>query len=344
MNTNRNLTIDILRGSAVLFMILTHINGRLSNSSDPFIALITHIGGTVCFTIFIFCFGYIHGLKIKNDNVNSIDFIKRGLELLFIYFFTAIIAELFISSNLSIEKIIQILTFQKFPEYTEFLIPFALLSILLPFLKGFYQIITHNLYRVIIISILFYISSILILSFTKQYIAPTYSFLEGPISLFTSHYQIHTFGILSYSLPYFLGIYFGQKVLTINIKTEFLYAFFSIFLLLLLQYSNLSTWNRWPPSIYFILYGMSAIFLIMLISHLLIRINGISDLIIYLSKYSLEIFILNVVVILGIGKLITPNSQNTEITIISYPIIIFLILLINHIYLQVSALKNSTKK
>jgi hypothetical protein len=338
MNTNRNLTIDILRGSAVLLMLLTHTNGRLSNSSDQFIELITHIGATVCFTIFIFCFGYIHGIKLKNISINRSSQIKRGIELLTIYYLVAVAAEFLITYSLSPAKIASIILFQSFPEYTEFLIPFAILSFILPTFANIYLFITKDLRNLLLFSgILFILATIFV------QILPNLSYFNGPISLLISHTTLHTFGILSYSFPYLLGIYFAKNEDFQNYRKVLLITGIIGLITFLLNLFGLSTWNRWPPSIYFILYGITTIFFIIYFAKFLLRIPLISEALLYLSRYSLNIFVFNVVVILALGVLITPNSLNTQFTYIAYPIIIFIIVLFNNLFQSLKTLKKSLK-
>jgi hypothetical protein len=327
MNTNRNLTIDTLRAFAIILMLITHINGLLSNSTNSFISLLTHIGATVSYIAFLFCFAYIQGIQLNQKKVSATKSIKKGLILLFWYYVTAVLAQYLLTQTLTFTQTAQIFSLQIFPEYTEFLIPYALLTFLLPLLQNFYKFSTQNIYRTVLIGLLLYIIGSFISSI---YLNST--ILNSYIALIAGSKELHTFGLLSYAIPYLLGIYAGRNSMTNQKLFNGISAITVVLVCILLNVTNISSWQRWPPSVYFILYGLAFIFIILTIAHIFYQNELISKSILFLSTNTLTIFILNVIIIMIISLYVGKNSLDTTLTLVSYPIIISFILVVTKIF------------
>jgi len=319
----RNPAIDLLRGSAIIFMIITHVNSVFQKHPIGLLDNFTWWGATVCFTIFLFCFGYIHGSKLEKSQYKAGKTIIRVLKLAFIYYLTAIIACFFTDSQaFSIEKVIEIITFQTFIPYTEFLVSFLLYELFIYIfqrpIKGLLKLSPILLF---IFALSFY--------FIGNYIYALdwgYEFLNPLKALLVGYEDWHTFGLLSYLPVLALGMIWGysfnepkeQKlhIGKININVQFVSLVLFIAGLLIMRFTDISTWYRFPPSPIFLLYGIVYSIIVLYYYPFLSRANDLRGFLIFLGKNSLEIFFWNVLVILGASWLINGEKFDDVKTIV----------------------------
>lgn len=301
----RDYSIDILRGSAIIFMIITHVNALFSASTEPFLNTLTFWGATVCFSIFLFCFAYIYGMKISQGNFYPTLTVKKTIKLIGAYYLTAISAQFFLTKALSLKTIGDIMTFQLLPEFTEFIVAFILFSLLL--------ILCYKLFaKLLKAPLLFLVIALIVYAIANQLYSTQTNLPEFALNikaLLVGHGDIHAFGIASYFPIFTVGLIWGSLTNSTGTTKRWLAlitllsstAFFVI-----TATTGISTWNRWPPSPKFFTYGLIYISLIVLlypyIEKLEIKskiVGYISTMLKFLSKNSLLYFVLNVIIILG---------------------------------------------
>lgn len=123
---------DVVRGIAIILMVAAHTIAFYGPTS---LAFLRYLGDALCFTIFLFLFGFSFFSSIlqkKNDKEFKKKVLKRVGILLFSYYLIAFISLL--SEPKSIATTINTLIFIHVPSLTEFMLPFIFYSALLPLL------------------------------------------------------------------------------------------------------------------------------------------------------------------------------------------------------------------
>ncbi|OGH87629.1 MAG: hypothetical protein A3J93_03865 [Candidatus Magasanikbacteria bacterium RIFOXYC2_FULL_42_28] len=315
----RYLEIDFLRGSAVFLMLVAHINFVFTKNYNFILDTLTWFGATICFSVFIFCFAFSYGLKLSdNKKLNLKKETKRFFRLLFVYYGSAFCAQYFIFSNISIEKLYLILTFQYLPVFTEFIIPFFLYVILiLIFFPVFKKLLKYPI---------LFISISLAIYFFGQWLYPLDgggNFLNVIKTLLVGNGDVHAFGVLSYLPIFVLGLIVGESqsdkkgelaVVVIFVTAVILFAFLKIL--------GFSVWHRFPPSVLFLLYGVIYSFGVLLLYRYLKKIIPLDKFFIFLSKKTLFIFFISILIILGSSNLLNKAKfESTTVWLIHFLII-----------------------
>jgi len=267
MKSNHRLTtLDLIRGCAVLTMILAHVTAFFY-SGNGYTSFFQTFGDTVSFTTFLFVSSvvlfYILNKNAKITKEFRKKYFSRIGKLLIGYYFIAIISTLsefsFPIGTHWISNILKIIFFVNIPGYTEFIIPFLIFSILIFILKKFFNSILKDKYLLIIISLLLYIIG----QFIYFKIGNLPYEIKNYISIFTGAEGLYRFPILQYfpifALGIFIGEYFSDKNNLQNIKPFVKLILIMLFYLVLSL--NINTFvfgipmneitRRWPPSIEF---------------------------------------------------------------------------------------------
>ena len=197
----RELKIDLIKTVLVLGMILSH-------TLDFFITRNSFIGGLssylnlVSFSGFLFVFGYnAYNAYIKKEKSDVIEkkIAKNILILIIYYFISGFLYEYLIRKNRVFFDYIKILFFLKLPCYSEFLLTFAILNvIILIFRKQLKKISENKIYMFICIAI----SIIFVL------VEPIKKEIPYIYLLFKTN--VMSFPILPYINLFFFGIYFAK--------------------------------------------------------------------------------------------------------------------------------------
>ncbi|MBD3311575.1 MAG: acyltransferase family protein [Candidatus Magasanikbacteria bacterium] len=301
--------IDFLRGSAIFFMIITHVNAVFQSEYDLVLDKLTWWGATVCFTVFLFCFAFIYGLKLmRQKKLKIYREIKRFLILLAVYLTSAAIAHFFLQRSIDRDTLLSILQFKYLPPYTEFIITFAIYVLVLIFAQKFFKYLLKKPITFIIFSFLIYGLSIYLYK-----VDGGTGTINDIKALFVGHEHVHSFGVLSYFPVFTLGMISGyiaeskKKRRLIN----FILLIISLALVFALISYNLSSWYRFPPSVLFLSYGISYCFAIILLYKIIRKLGFIKKYILFLGKNALFIFLANVVVILGLKYYLIEYSFTT---------------------------------
>ncbi|MBT3817458.1 MAG: DUF1624 domain-containing protein [Candidatus Magasanikbacteria bacterium] len=300
--------LDFLRGSAVFFMLITHINAVFLKDYNLFLDKLTWFGATICFSTFLFCFAFIYGLKISKHTLNKKRQIKRALQILVIYYISAFFAAFFLYGHLRPDEIFDIVILKHIPLYTEFILAFVFYIILVILIeKPLKKAIKYP------IPLLLFSIGIYLLSSLLYTIETSPQLLITLKNLFVGHEAHHTFGVLSYFPIFILGFLSGA-IKKKKYKKKFLISLFAIstISLIFLRVTGLSVWYRWPPSTLFLLYGISYAFFIGISYSYIKKITYLNKYFIHLGKNALHIFLLNIIVILGFSFLVDYEKYPTQ--------------------------------
>lgn len=325
----RFANIDFLRGSAVFFMLIAHINVVFVKEYNVVLDKLTWWGATVSFSAFLFCFAYIYGLKLSdNKKLNVGKQVKRIFLLLLIYYAAAWCSHYFLFNSVSTHELYSILTFQYLPLFTEFIIPFFLYIILIliaaPVLKKLLQ-------RPIVF---------ILISFTIYFLGKWLYTLDGGGNVVTAvktlmvgDGHVHSYGVLSYLPTFVFGLIAGGMQKRNEDKSPALLIFILCsFLFVFLRVSGFSLWYRFPPSVLFLLYGIIYSFGVLLLYEYIRKASILNKYFIFLGKRALFIFLANVIIILGLSSFLNHAIFATETVWLMQFLIIISITLAAYFY------------
>ena len=153
----RNRGIDLFKGILIILMIVSHILQLLFFSHkeliyNKFVNLITFSG-------FMFSFGYVTYFAYISTNIDKLIFrkkmIKNFLKTIIAFYISSFVYRYFIDNYISIDVILDILFFKSIAGYSEFLLSFAFIYILIYLFKDILNKINNKvLIFLIIVSLL----------------------------------------------------------------------------------------------------------------------------------------------------------------------------------------------
>lgn len=319
---NRDSSIDFLRATAIVLMTITHVNALLYIGKNPLLDIFTSAGATLCFSIFLFCSAYIIGLKIQSsDSLNIKNIIKRIVEIYFAYLVLGILITFVFENSISFSKIVDIALLKYVPEFVEFLISFILFSLLPLF---FYKKIKYLMSKpllFIIVSIFVYIIGLVVYNLISNHSYP--DIIRIPLENIFGYKSLHRFPLTFYFPIYVFGIllskYNSKKILISIIVIS------SVLMISLLKL-DLSHWHRWPPSIFFLLYGYVFIPFLLLICKMLQEYisKGIFKIFSNMGRFPLEQLFLSTFLIFISRYIFLPSSDELLSIVINILIILAL--------------------
>lgn len=318
---NRDQSIDFLRGSAILFMTITHVNAVYYLGSNSIMNFFTTIGATVCFSVFLFCSAYIVGLRIKEGKeISNKNLLEKSFKLYLVYIVISLLVTLTYYKEFSLQKILEVILLINPPEFAEFLISLAIFTILTILLKKTLKKLQGKGIILILLAIFsFIIGNILYLITTDLSFTPTLQiFIENA----WGYSNLHRFPILMYLPIYLFGILLSQYPSKMNLLISLQ---LSASLIVILNIFNLSNWHRWPPSVLFLTYGVGYISLVL---YMFKRYpdSRIFNSIAQMGKYPLEQFLLSTSLIFLPLLLIQPNSNIYTALVLNFLVILSLAL------------------
>ncbi|MBU0976258.1 MAG: acyltransferase family protein [Patescibacteria group bacterium] len=263
MNHNgkhRIVALDILRGVAVFLMVLAHTISFIYKGNSETLELLKNVGNTVCFTTFLFTSGvssYLAYIRIPENSWNRKrkSLSKRLLALILGYYLVAFVSR--IDSIGSVQDVIRILILRDVPGYTEFLIPFVVFGILILFGRSFIKRISSSVSTTLVLSVFFFVLG------STIYDLNTGGLLKPYISILAGADGLYRFPLFQYFPVYLIGLNFGSrlksnggniKIMALRYIPAQLISMFVFFLPW--EIPHINTFNRWPPSIFFISVGL----------------------------------------------------------------------------------------
>jgi hypothetical protein len=334
----RDISIDALRGIVIILMVASHVVSFVGHWAESFWIHIVYFGNTVCFATFLFLFGissyhlFIGSQKTSEEIKHR--FYHRLNFLLIAYFIMALAGTIKDLFQAPVKTISSITSFTTVPGFTEFMIPFIIFTLIVYPLRNFLRKIIHHkygfLYTVILGMGLFILGNVLHYyvsqSNVSEKIVPYLSMLWG-------HKEGLKFPVLQYSMVFLFGIFVGSLgTNTDNVhkfykkydaKNILLFgsAFFLCTLLILSLFKEIeyvSTFDRWPPSLFFISVGMTFAFLMLYVLQKTVYLSAFQNKLSHIGRRSMEILIFHLVFLRLLELTPAPRTYNFIIIFICF--------------------------
>ena len=254
----RDNRLDFIRGSAVVFMIICHALVFLYEGPSPVIEFFIYWGATVCFTMFLLVFGVLYGMKYAKGSFDSVKELRRALTFFigylgmgaWVYFWQ----QTNIGKSIQISELIDLVSTKMMSEYTEFVFAFVVFIMFAILLKPLFAKFRLMALWLIVFAVLGYVVA------GALYALPTSGILLVTIKQhLIGSGDLHRFGLFMYLPIFALGVGWGFvqiKHPEIIDKLVLVISVMTLIILLIFKFTGLSVWHRWPPSIYFLLYGL----------------------------------------------------------------------------------------
>lgn len=270
MNPNRRFfVLDLVRGLAVLLMVLTHSIYFFHNRDNSFILSLETLGNTLCFVLFLFVSGATLYVAYLREDVDKTHVAKRSLRRILLLLVTYYLLALFISSKelLAADTVdkariaLDILIFRQLPSFTEYIPPFIAATLLVRLLPTQLAKIARSLKKTLLYSVgLYLIGFALYHVGVPTYIAPWKAFLVGGEGFYR-------FPIFQYAPVLLLGLYAGAKLIALEGRKQKIKFFGNSAIVAALAFVAVSVVTvyftsfdglllRWPPSPAFLLLGI----------------------------------------------------------------------------------------
>jgi peptidoglycan/LPS O-acetylase OafA/YrhL len=319
---NRDHSLDVLRGMAVLFMVIAHVNAVFYRQPGTILDTFTWWGVTICFSVFLFVSASVFGLKAAKKKMSVERTLFRSATLLLVYYaMAAFLTAIDTSTGLSVGTLADIVIFKHIPEYTEFLIPFIMYPVFLLPLRSFLPQAKKQTLSVLIGSLGIYFISIGL--YLADWGGEYANIVKG---LLVGDGDLHRFGILSYLPVFATGFLWGTMIgEPAEKKAEVARnSFFAgIFIFILLTAGNLSVWDRYPPSLIFLLYGITFSFGGILAYPFIKKFKLVHTSLVFLGQNALAFYVYHILFLLTLSR-ITKEIPLPELsTIILYIVTLF---------------------
>lgn len=318
-------------------MILGHTAYFAGLGADTSLATIINFINLTTFTVFLFLSGTGMFLSYLRPDISNEEFAgkkakipHKAFKLLLSYYLIVLIGYLpeLLDSNVDIlSRIIRLILFVDVPNYVEFLLPFIFFYLLIYYLRPLLKNITNSLFLTLVMGIGLYALGMFLY---KVDVPNEFLFIK---SIFVGHSDWYRFPILQYSIVFLLGAYWGKLIAFKDYAKEVrlkngLMAFIGLLTLVVLVAANLYPSMgldivRWPPSITFILIGLSYTSILLFIIEKLVG-NGESKVVSFIGQNLFDYYIVHLV-LLFIGQYGLGIKLGEPLAMFGYYIIIVLL-------------------
>jgi hypothetical protein len=350
---NRAFELDFLRGTGVFFMIITHVNSVFFKGNWSILEFFTWWGATVCFTIFLFVSGAISSILIFKNKIKLKKALKRSVKIMLIYYLLSLLinSAVLLAYNINQEKglifdeifnvninlqsinsidfayvlgfISDVIFLVKVPAYIEFLLLFAMFAVFAGIFKNTIKnMIKHPFW---LVSLSFFI--MLVGQWGHYELMPQSQIGIRLKSLFFGHRDEHIFGMFTYLPVWSLGLVWGywrncfnrckiNKILN-NLIIGICLAWVIMFV------TQVSTWDRWPPSLFLFAYGFFWILLILRFYPLFKDVELLRNVFIFLGRFALEYYYFHVILLVNLTFVLLPGTLSSLMTFLLLFLVFF---------------------
>ena len=263
--------LDLLRGVTVLFMIAAHAVYFFHNDTSSILGFVENAGNTIAFTVFLIISGATAEIAYFSREEDWPErkkrLIKRVLVLLTGYFILALMVFYpTIASTYGLDRlklIFDILTLRSLAPFAEFYIPFIVFPLVIASMPRFFKTIKRSVYVALLFGLAIYLLG------TFYYQLSIWEFILPWKALLFGAPGYYRFPIFQYFPVYLLGMVWGNQLLSvkkIKHQAEIVRAILATSILVLII-SATTIWasgnsfdnflRRWPPSVPFLLIGIS---------------------------------------------------------------------------------------
>lgn len=308
MKIQRLLELDLVKAVAIFLMVFTHLAIFFYDFNSEFGNFISDNGGYLSFTLFLFVSAGTLPLLEKKYSAKSlrVKLLKRGIIFYLLYSLLAVFI-------VGIGSWFEVATLSNIPELADFLIAFALFF---P-----WSILIIHIHRK------FSWQGLLIFAAITYIIGASLNsvLLEGMLldlkSLFAGHSDWHRFPVLQYTLVSSVGyIYVAHRAWFTTYRTTLLSLIISVAAVAAFQ---LTGFERWAPSLGFLLYGLSFIFLLLALWNYLPTSQSVNKGLEAVSSKVVGILVSHLFIVVAMSKVVENRFSLIVIVITTLLLIVF---------------------
>lgn len=240
---SRFIQIDYMKGILNIGMIFAHTVQFFSKKNDFY--LISELMNLVCFSGFLFCFGFVSWSSyFSKSNIPYRSHITVMLKCYLAYVISGVSYCILVSKELLNSTLVyKVISLENVPGYSEFLIAFVLFALLGLLFSGFIKLLTKSTVLILITSIACLLIN-LILTDIK---------LDSRLELFIGGRGRSYFPVLQYLPLHLLGIYFSRHSIKPSNALNCL-ALVIISIFLYFEIARIAI-VRFPPSVAWIFFS-----------------------------------------------------------------------------------------
>ena len=298
----RDLSIDFLKGTAVIFMILTHVNAFFYSGRLPGLNFWTWWGATICFVTFVFAYGLGYGTRLTQGPLDRKNTLKRLFTLLAGYFAVAAPVYLIWFGNPpTLAGLVKVFLIQEIPAFTEFMLAFFFFGILLILFEKWITAALRRIWVLPVVGLVSYIAAVIIYSVpvNNYYLAN----LKG---LFFGNLDWNRWGVLSYFIIFSFGLTLGYHLLKSNRRRAWQFGLFAVSSAIVFLLSQTGFYSeRWPPSVLYLAWGLAySLGTLVAWDVVLPRARRIVAPIVRIGHFALDYFIIHTLMVVAFADLI----------------------------------------
>ncbi len=244
---SRMIWLDLWKGMLVFIMLLAHCIQFFGDEHTLIQGVISQFANITTFSAFLFIFGVTNAITRQKKPVKQsvIKTARSFWRYLFAYYISAFAYGIFVKESFFMPRTLyKILGLRELMGYSEFLLAFAVMQLLILLLLPFWHRMQQKHYM--LIAILSLLSSIF-----------QYRQNQEPIlGLFTGSEQFYSFPVLPYLIYFILGLWYYNYVQNFTLKQKRLIAMVGVLISIpafyhILKYQEIP--ERFPPGLVFIL-------------------------------------------------------------------------------------------
>lgn len=301
---HRDRSLDFLRGTAIFFMIITHAIGVFYNGDNSVIQWISWWGGTVCFTIFLFVFAAVYGLKLHKGSLNTRHELRRAGITLIAYYTIAFWVYVFGvwkfgSMTNVVSDVLAILRLEKLMYFTEFIVAFVLFVVLIALTQQWLRRLLGKPTFAVVAGAGSYVFGAFLYSLTWD---------GGVLGILKAHLvgngEIHSFPLLSYMPVVLLGLLWGywlRKEGYNRWKWARRGGAVLTVIMLVLHVTDWVTPDRFPPTILFLSYGLWFSFVTLSLFNVFEKIKWVERPFFFVGKHAFSFYFLHILLMMPLG-------------------------------------------
>ncbi len=278
----RETSLDFIRGTAVLLMILAHAVYFFHSGSNWFLNALGRTGNLLCFSLFLFVAGAAAFYASIRDEHKTTGVLwrasmRRAISVLFGFYVVGTASLLVSTANLTLESFLsswaKLVLWQNLPPFSEFLIPFVIFALLTVPLRRFYHKCSHDLMLTLVVSYLVYLVACLLYPIVLASPWNEYK------ALLVGEQGLNRFPLMQYFPIYLIGLWFGRFIS--HERPQWRKSMAALIAGIVFAVATAVCWYlsnhyplqvldpllRWPPSVGFLMLGLTFSFLLYVFYH-----------------------------------------------------------------------------
>lgn len=316
-NKKRDLTLDVMKTLLVIGMITAHVFQLCYMGNNKMISLFSLFMNIITFSSFMFVFGcssqiaYFNRYKERNSVKTKL--LKNFVKLIICFYISGFAYLFLVDNEVSLYEIAKVAFLWRVPGYSEFLLSFAFINVIIYIL---YNILRDINFKKVIPIILF--------SYLLTFIP--YNMIKIPLmGTFIGSTKFSCFPILQYFSFFIVGMYCKKNSIFFN-KQIWIAAFILTFSSFLIMIYTHKIPQRFPPSLQWITLSPFFVLLYYMLSYRIgeyIMNKKIRIIVDVFGAYTLDYLVLSNIIIFLLRKIFY-NCTNITLLLVTSSIILIL--------------------